>query len=241
MTKLRFPDRSGGFRGGKRPGAGRPKLEHRRASERHRTRKRIGRHAPLHVILRARPEVGSLRSEDGLQAIRNALIAVFKHEATFRIVHFSAQRTHIHLIAEAEDYLSLARGIKAFAGSVAKHFNALTSKRRGLARRRRGSVFADRYHAVVLQSPTQVRNTLSYVLNNWRHHGEDRAMSAAIDRYSSGIYFDGWKERDGRGFWPTPSGYDIPMVVWAQTFVLKVLWRTKGLISAHAVPGAGRE
>ena len=242
LEKLeRGPDKNGGWRGGKRPGAGRPKIKNRRASEAHKTRPRIGRHKPLHVILRSIGELGSLRSTAGLDAAREALIAVYKHEDTFRIVHFSLQRKHIHLIVEADDYLALARGMKAFAGSMAKHFNALVSMQRGLAKRRRGSVFTDRYHAKVLSTPTQVRNTIAYVLNNWRHHREDRDTDAPVDRYSSGIYFDGWKQRENKRYWTTPSGYDIPLVAWARTYLLKVLWKKKHLISAYEVPGGGYE
>ena len=242
LSKLeRGPDKNGGWRGGKRPGAGRPRIKNRRVSEAHAVRPRIGRHKPLHVILRASADIGSLRNEIAFEAIRRALIAVYKHEDTFRIVHFSVQRTHIHLIVEATDYKALARGVKAFAGSAAKHLNALMSKQRGLAKRRRGSVFADRYHAKVLSTPTQVRNTIAYVLNNWRHHGEDSKSNAAVDRYSSGIYFDGWKEREGKSFWRTPSDYDVPLVAWAKTYLLKTLWKRKRLISAYEVPGGGYE
>ena len=242
LSKLeRRPDKNDGWRGGYRPGAGRPRIKHRRASEAHRTRPRIRRHNPLHVILRAVGEVGSLRSEAGMDAAREALIAAYKHEDTFRIVHFSLQRKHIHFIVEADDYLALARGMKAFAGSMAKHMNALISKQRGLAKRRRGSVFADRYHAKVLSTPTQVRNTIAYVLNNWRHHGEDRNTDAPVDRYSSGIYFDGWKEREHKPYWVTPAGYDIPLVAWARTYLLKTLWKKKRLIGAYEVPGGGYE
>src|SRR5207244_3065593 len=68
-------------------------------------------------------------------------------------------------------------------------------------RRRRGRVFADRYHVRVIKSPRQARNTLSYVLNNWRKHREDQAGLPAtwlVDPFSSGISFPDWKEMEGR-------------------------------------------
>jgi hypothetical protein len=37
-------------------------------------------------------------------------------------------------------------------------------------RPRRGKVFGDRYHLTVIRTPTQARHSISYVLNNWRHH-----------------------------------------------------------------------
>jgi REP element-mobilizing transposase RayT len=79
--------------------------------------------------------------------------------AGFRIVHYSVQSDHVHMIVEADDNESLSRGMKSFAVSVAMRVN-------GVLRRRRGKVWAERYHRRDLLSPTQVRNTLVYVLSN---------------------------------------------------------------------------
>jgi hypothetical protein len=42
--------------------------------------------------------VGSLRKRSIMRAIHEATVIVTRHEARFRIVHLSLQRTHIHLI-----------------------------------------------------------------------------------------------------------------------------------------------
>ncbi len=86
--------------------------------------------------------------------------------------------------------MALARGMQAFGISVAKHLNAQVGARAG--KRRRGSVFADRYHAVILRSPRQVRNTLSYVLNNWRKHG-GRAAARVRARARGGARAGSWR------------------------------------------------
>ncbi|HEY6037334.1 MAG TPA: transposase, partial [Kofleriaceae bacterium] len=117
----------------------------------------------------------------------------------FRVVQFSVQRTHIHLLVEANDRLALAKGMQAFGISAAKHINALIRDEAG--KRRRGSVFPDRYHVKILKTPRQVRNCLTYVLNNWRHHGEDqgeRCRAWHLDPFSSAVTFEGWKERESR-------------------------------------------
>ncbi len=106
-------------------------------------------------------------------------------------------------------------------------------------------MFTDRYHAVILRSPRQVRNCLAYVLNNWRHHGE-RASSLSrpwrVDPYSSALAFDGWKEREASGFrYRVPEGYDGAVVWLPKTWLLRLGWRRHGLVSVHEVPGAGAE
>ena len=240
-------DKNGQRRGGKRRGAGRPKRG-RRASERHKTRPKLSAYEPIHVVLRARPGVGSLRTHAAFRAIKEASFTAFAHDEravrktkasavtkkldrAFHIVHLSIQRTHIHLIVEASDRMALARGMQAFAISAARLINRATG--------RVGSVFADRYFPRPLKTPTQVRNCLAYVLNNWKHHGESDASLRRpwpIDPYSTASMFDGWKELEGQRF-AAPSGYDGPMVWWPKTWLLSEGWRRRGLISMHFVPG----
>ena len=68
-----------------------------------------------------------------------------------------------------------------------------------------------------MRTPRQVRNCLSYVLNNWRRHEEDRRSVAKgwkVDPFSSGAYFSGWKELEGKDlFWPVRKTYR-PLLVW---------------------------
>src|SRR5262245_27842503 len=90
-------------RGGKRPNAGRPKQPGRlRASERHVKRPRLLASDSSHVVCRAVPGLPNLRTRAMWLAIREATIVVAKFE-DFRIVHASVQRTHVHLIVEAEN------------------------------------------------------------------------------------------------------------------------------------------
>ena len=73
---------------------------------------------------------------------------------------------------------------------------------------RSGKVFAYRYHATAISSPRQMRNALSYVLNNWRRHDEDEGCEAAhramLDPYSTAIAFRGWREER----FAVPPGYE---------------------------------
>ena len=226
--------------GGKRTGAGRP-TQRKRPSERHKKRAAFKPYEPIHVILRAVPEVGSLRRRDLYRACRLALLATIGRESC-RIVHISLQGSHIHLMVEADNRMALARGMQAFQISAAKHINAALTKRartHGSAEKRRGRVFNDRYHARIIRSPRQAHHSLAYVLNNWRHHGEHRDPAARtwrIDPFSSGPSFDGWRDLDARTIeWPIT--YE-PLPVWQpKTWLLRDGWRKHGLIDPAFVPG----
>jgi hypothetical protein len=105
-------------------------------------------------------------------------------------------------------------------------------------------VFGDRYHLEVIRTPTQARNSLSYVLNNWRHHSEDRgALSATwlVDPFSTGILFPDWNERqDEPWMWPMRETYDPLIVRRPTTWLLAEGWKKAGPISCHEIPAAGR-
>ena len=106
---------------------------------------------------------------------------------------------------------------------------------------RSGKVFAYRYHATAISSPRQMRNALSYVLNNWRRHDEDESSEAAhcatLDPYSTAISFRGWREADQ---FAVPAGYEPLPRAAPETWLLRVGWERHGRISAFEVPGALR-
>src|SRR5204862_5826520 len=118
--------------------------------------------------------------------------ASFEPDAFFRIVHISIQNTHVHMLVEAGNKDALSRGMQGFQISAAKHINRAYSAKLKLRQRRRGSVFPDRFHEEIIRTPRQARHALSYVLNNWRKHREDRAQASRgwnVDPFSTGALF----------------------------------------------------
>ncbi len=223
-------------RGGKRKGAGR-KPTRGRAGSPHRGRPEISPHHALHVVMRVVPAVGSMRRRSMYKAMRDASIIAALRER-FRIVHISIQRTHIHMLVEAADKLALARGMQGFQISAARHINTALGVDR--YRRRRGSVFADRYHLEVITSPRRARHALSYVLNNWRKHREDQGELSStwlVDPFSTGILFPDWEELEDKDLmWQIREGYDPLVVYRPRSWLLREGWKRHGSISARDVP-----
>ncbi|MBN9163555.1 MAG: hypothetical protein J0I07_21495 [Myxococcales bacterium] len=207
--------------------------------------------------MRARRDVPPLRS----QLVRNLLRDVLKtqaerrpYAAEFQVVHFSIQRDHFHLIVEArlpkrtdddartasavsesaklerpkEEREALRRGISGLAISFARQLN----RRLG----RRGKVWADRHHRCDLESPTAVRNTLLYVLQNWLRHGMKTFGVGVVDPYSTAVRFRGWADAHATIIeteaWPDPA---------PRTWLLREGWtRAGGLLRTTDVPPAAR-
>ena len=112
---------------------------------------------PLHVTLRVVDGLPSLRTHGALRVVQRA-IARFGRRERFRVVEYAVIGNHVHLIVESLDAGALARGMQALEVSLARRLNRLFE--------RRGTFFADRYHARILRTPREVRNALGYVLRN---------------------------------------------------------------------------
>jgi len=153
------------------------------------------RRYPAHVTLRTCVGLPSLRRNDIFVAVR-AAFARSSREG-FRLVHYSVQRDHVHLVVEAERHLSLRRGIQGLAIRVAKATN------RALCRR--GRVWADRYHVRALTTPREVRHALVYVLQNFIRRMVHRLANAdhrSADATSSGPSADVARIRRLATAWP---------------------------------------
>ena len=183
----------------------------------------VARH-PVHVVLRVVHAVGNLRTRRAYRAIRGA-IGTCAARADFRLVHASLQSNHLHLLVEADSRRALSRGMQGFAISAAKRLN------RELCRRR-GAVFAFRYHATSITSPTQARNAIAYILNNWRRHKNDVRAPYRIDPYSSAEQFHGWETPHGYAPRPEP----LPCVR-ATSWLLTDGWTRAGPVRTDEIPG----
>jgi len=216
-------------RGGRRRGAGR-KPRGAQAGVPHRPRLPIRRKTPVHVTVRLVPAVGSARRFKLVPAMRKALAGGCRKDG-FGLCQFSIQRNHLHLMCEADSNEALARGMQGLEIRFARRVNRKLD--------RKGKVFADRFHAVPVRSPRQLRNTLCYVMNNARRHGE-RIDSAygGVDPFSSAWWFDGWShDRWRRGLDP-PRGE--PCVAPAESWLMTTGWRRHGAIRVDEVPAPAR-
>jgi REP element-mobilizing transposase RayT len=220
--------------GGRREGAGRPRSGRARGIP-HRLRPWHHERQPVHVTLRVRRSVGSLRrravAAGILQAFREAA-SDMSRTVTFRVVHFSVQPDHLHLIVEASGKVALSRGLQGLVSRLARRIN----RRVG----RRGSVFADRYFGRALATPSEVRNAIVYVLTNAAKHLEPipdlgTAPVRGLDPCSSACWFDGWDV-------PPPPQPTAPPVAPAQTWLLRIGWQRGGRprISRDAAPAGHR-
>jgi REP element-mobilizing transposase RayT len=182
------------------------------------------------VTLKVREDVPSLRSGKLVREIERGFAGACER-GRFRVVHYSIQGDHAHLLVEASSAEALGRGMKSIAARFARAVNRVF--------RRSGRVLRDRYHLHVLETPREVRNALRYVLLNGRRHaakGRGGVRGAVrVDPASSGAWFDGW--RDGVKRLLRERALGPPPVARARSWLLRRGWRRHGLLDPADVPG----
>lgn len=162
--------------GGRREGAGRPSLGRVPRV----VRPPVASRFPVHVTLKLDESLPNLRTQQLFRVIELCLRQGKEREG-FRLVHYSVQGHHLHLIVEAQSAQDLGAGIKGLSVRIARRLNATLG--------RTGRVFVDRYFARVLKTPRETRAALAYVLLNARRHASQRGQKLArswVDPCSSG-------------------------------------------------------
>jgi REP element-mobilizing transposase RayT len=217
--------------GGRRPGAGRKPGPN--PSIRHRSREAFDQRQPCHVTIRVRADVPSLRTVRLVREIERSFARGCERDE-FRLVHYSLQGNHAHLIVEADDEHALGRGMKAIGARIARAVNRIVQ--------RSGPVLSDRYHVHVLRTPREVRNALAYVLLNARRHaaGAARTLSRAfrIDPASSGRWFDGWRRTGSAGTAGWMTRCEKPPVAPPRSWLAIEGWRRWGSLDPSEIPGS---
>src|SRR5574341_762206 len=147
----------------------------RRSNVPHTTRPEVS--GPCHVVLRICRGLPWLRTPNTYRVLERCFRRC-KEKKGFRIVEYSVQGDHVHLIVEASNRRKLTRGMQGLAICVAKNLNRFW-------RRKIGRVFDDRYFARALETIKQMQRALRYVLMNARKHGTWNSTDRP-DPFSSG-------------------------------------------------------
>lgn len=151
-----------GKRGGRRPGAGRKRIHSRGVA--HREREHVNHRLPMHINFKYRL---SIRNKECLKILKRAILNA--RGWGLRIIHFSLQSNHVHLIVEADNNEILTRGMRSLTVTMAKRIA-------------KGRIQLERYHLHVLRSLRETRNAVFYVLQNeQRHTGTSSTAYTSVD------------------------------------------------------------
>jgi putative transposase len=143
----------------------------------HQTRERVRGHTPLHINFKLQLEKGSLRNKTVLKFLAKAIARA--RMKNLRVVHFSLQHNHVHLLVEAQNNVTLTRGMRALIISLVMRLNRYW--------RKGGQRLKQRYHLHVLKTRREIINAYRYVRDNFHKHSGvfNHQTAKSRDPYSS--------------------------------------------------------
>jgi REP element-mobilizing transposase RayT len=139
---------------------------------RHISREDIKKPTSLHLTIKVRENKADIKNKQILKALHHSIKRA--RMKRLKIVHYTLEYNHIHLLVEAEIKQLVHQGMQAFGISLAKKINTI--------KRLKGTVYKHRYHLRKINSPRDLKNVLHYIFNNGIHH---KRTSNVLDSYNS--------------------------------------------------------
>lgn len=150
-------------------GAGRNAIHDR--GIRHIARDEVKSSTPLHLTIKVERSKAGLKNKSIIKVLHSSIKKA--RLIGLRIIHYTLEFDHVHLLVEADNKAILGKGMQSFGISFSKGINKL----KGLS----GRVFKTRYHFRKLKTPSEVKNVLNYILGNAVKH----KTSTFINQYNS--------------------------------------------------------
>jgi putative transposase len=207
MKQLEFEKVKGW--GGRRKNAGR---KNRTSTVNHMKRKKVEAKYPIHITIKLKKGVASLRGPRMVAAFKSSLRKAKKRG--LKVIHYALESNHAHLFAESEDNRTLRSGMASFGSSFGKSVRRLAGGK--------GSVFNGRYHLQVLKSPRQTKNAMAYVLLN---HSKHQGAKPYVDEKSSAVLFGDWRALLGDRYRIDESPPRPQYLSDAESWLGRVGWR----------------
>ncbi len=153
-----------------RKGAGRPAIND--AGIRHTPRPLITRRASLHLTVKVKRNKADIKNKAVLAILKRAILNA--RLKGLRVIHYTLEYDHVHLLIEADNNKILGKGMQAFGVTLAKAINRLWKLK--------GEVYKHRYHFSRIESPRELKNVMNYIFNNGVKH---RTAKSIINPFNS--------------------------------------------------------
>lgn len=150
--------------------AGRPAKND--AGIRHTKRPDLTRPSSLHLTVKIEKSKANLKNKNVLAILKKAIFNARRQG--LKVIHYSLEYDHIHLIIEADNNRTLGKGMQAFGVTLAKAINRM--------RKVKGQVYKHRYHFRQITSSRQLKNVMTYIFNNGVKH---KTSATALSPFNS--------------------------------------------------------
>jgi REP element-mobilizing transposase RayT len=144
--------------------AGRPAIHD--PGIRHTERPLITKPTSLHLTVKILRTKANLKKKMVLSILKRSIMNARK--MGLRVIHYSLEYDHVHLLIEAENNFILGKGMQSFGVTFSKALNRL--------RKIKGTVYKHRYHYRKIVGARQLKNVLNYIFNNGIKHKTAKSL-----------------------------------------------------------------
>lgn len=141
-----------------RKGAGRPAIHD--PGIRHTSRPLLKKTSSLHLTVKVKKIKAEIKNKVVLQILKRAILNARRRG--LKVVHYSLEYDHVHLLIEADNNYILGKGMQAFGVTFSKAINKL--------KQLKGGVYKHRYHFRQISSARQFKNVMNYIFRNGVKH-----------------------------------------------------------------------
>lgn len=129
----------------------------------------------FHITIKVRDNKADIKNKRILQSLHHAIKRARLQGV--RVLHFTLEYNHVHLVIESSNHKELHKGMQAFGISLAKKINKLKNLK--------GTVYKNRYHQKLLKSRSEFKNAVQYVFGNGVKH---KRASSKLDPFNSLVF-----------------------------------------------------
>lgn len=133
---------------------------------RHISRERVNKPTAFHLTIKVRENKADIKNKRILKALHHAIKRARLKK--LRIIHYTLEYNHIHLLVETDHHRILHCGMQALGISLSKAINKM--------KQLKGTVYKHRYHLRKLTSRRQCKNVIHYILKNGMKHKGSRSI-----------------------------------------------------------------
>ncbi|MGZ3787001.1 MAG: transposase [Bacteriovorax sp.] len=127
---------------------------------RHTSRPFLKKPSSLHLTVKIKKNKAEMKNKSVFSLLKRAILNARRQG--LKVIHYSLEYDHVHLLIEAENNHILGKGMQAFGGTFSKAINRM--------RKLKGGVYKHRYHFRKISSARELKNVMNYIFTNGLKH-----------------------------------------------------------------------
>jgi REP element-mobilizing transposase RayT len=139
---------------------------------RHRERPKLSKLSSLHLTIKIKRIKADLKNKSILIILKRAIMNA--RIKGLRVIHYSLEYDHVHLLIEAHDNDILGRGMQSLGVTLVRGINKI--------KKLKGVVYKHRYHFRKINSSRELKIVMNYIFHNGVKHGTSKEL---VSHYNS--------------------------------------------------------